>query len=61
MDNGVLRRLMAWLQIQVGEMKYGEISIVLKIHDKELRHIQKHIQENEIPMPIKGGRNASDQ
>lgn len=50
------RELITWLEQKSNEVEYGEISVVLKFHNCELRHVEKHVQINELPTPTRAGR-----
>lgn len=41
--------LINWIQEKAGDIHFGEIGIVLKFHDGQLRHIEKSLKVSEQP------------
>ncbi len=54
-----IKQIVSWLEQKANEVEYGEVSVVLKLHNRELRHVEKHVQVNELPTPKQAGRYES--
>jgi len=52
--HGVLK----WTQEQARTIDYGEISLTLKFHDGQLRHIEKRLMHNEKPDPVQAAKES---
>lgn len=51
-----LQNLSKWIDEKSREVDYGEVSVLLKFHNHELRHIEKVVKQNALPMAAKPGR-----
>lgn len=55
MNQNEFNNLLNWITEKSKNLKYGEISIVLKMHNGEIRHIEKLVKENELPESMQTG------
>lgn len=46
-------KILEWLESQ--NVDYGELSITLKFHNSELRHIERTIKHSDLPKPERAG------
>jgi hypothetical protein len=49
------QKLIQWVEEQARTIDYGEVALILKFHDGQLRHIEKRLMHNEKPEPVQAG------
>jgi hypothetical protein len=49
MSPELAKKLLKWVQEQAEKISYGEVALILKFHDGQLRHIEKRLMHNEKP------------
>lgn len=50
-----IQALASWLAEQAGRLAYGEVQIVLKVHDNRIVRLEKDVRILEQPQPSKAG------
>ena len=51
----MIKAISEWLYAKLRTVDYGEVTVTLKIHNGEIRHVEKIVKENEKPELEKAG------